>query len=144
MQGLVNALTRTALSTPGVAKGIGKRLILLYVTGRKTGKKYSIPIAYMAHDGKVMIGTSFRWVRNLRTGESIQVRYKGDLRTAEVEVVDDEERVVELYRLICKDNRAFANFNHIAVDAKGEPDSDALHAAYGFGARVVLLTPTKA
>src|SRR5258708_3380145 len=104
VQGLVNALTRAALSTPGVAKGIGRKLVLLYVFGRKSGKRYAIPIAYMAYDGKLLIGTQFGWSRNLRTGEPIQIRYKGDLRSADVEVVEDPERVAELYTLLCRDN----------------------------------------
>jgi deazaflavin-dependent oxidoreductase (nitroreductase family) len=141
MQGLVNAITRTALKTPGVARGIGRKLILLHVVGRKTGKHYDIPIAYMEHEGKVLVGTPFGWVKNLHTGDPLDVHYKGDRRTAQVEVVDDEEGVVELFRLMCKDNHAFAKFNNIHLDEKGEPEEQDLHAAYGFGARAVLLTP---
>ncbi|MFL6113985.1 MAG: nitroreductase family deazaflavin-dependent oxidoreductase [Catenulispora sp.] len=143
MQGLVNALTRTALSTPGVAKGIGRRLILLYVVGRNTGKKYAVPVSYMKHEGKALIGTQFGWVRNLQTGQSVEVRYKGKLRTAEAEVVDEQERVIELFEMLCRDNHAFAKFHNIAIDSKGEPDPAALREAYQLGARVVLLTPTK-
>ena len=141
MQNLVNAFTRAALNTPGVAKGIGRRLILLYVFGRNSGKRYSIPIAYMAHDGKVLIGTQFGWVRNLRTGDPIQVRYKGRLRSADVEVVEDENRVAELYTLMCRDNRAFAKFHAIGFDSAGEPEADAVQAAVRQGARAILLTP---
>ncbi|MBS2533194.1 nitroreductase family deazaflavin-dependent oxidoreductase [Catenulispora sp. NF23] len=141
VQGLVNALTRAALSTPGVAKGIGRDLILLYVFGRKSGKRYAIPIAYMEHDGKVLIGTQFGWVRNLRTGDPIQVRYKGRLRSAEVEVVTDADRVAELYTVMCRDNHAFAKFHTIGFDAAGEPDPDAVREAVRLGARAILLTP---
>jgi len=141
MQNLVNAFTRAALNTPGVAKGIGRRLILLYVFGRNSGKRYSIPIAYMAHDGKVLIGTQFGWVRNLRTGDPIQVRYKGRLRSADVEVVEDEKRVAELYTLMCRDNHAFAKFHAIGFDSAGEPEADAVQAAVRQGARAILLTP---
>ena len=141
MQGLVNTFTRAALSTPGVAKGIGRRLILLYVFGRRSGKRYSIPIAYMEHDGKVLIGTQFPWSRNLRTGDPIQVRYKGKLRSADVEVVEDPTRVAELYTLMCRDNHAFAKFHNISFDTKGTPDADAVQEAVRLGARAILLTP---
>ena len=141
MQSLVNTFTRAALSTPGVAKGIGRRLILLYVFGRKSGKRYAIPIAYMEHEGKVLIGTQFGWSRNLRTGDPIQVRYKGLLRSADVEVVEDEDRVVELYTLMCRDNHAFAKFHNIGFDDKGEPYPEAVRAAVRQGARAILLTP---
>lgn len=141
VQGLVNALTRAALSTPGVAKGIGRKLILLYVFGRNTGKRYSIPIAYMAYDGKVLLGTQFGWVRNLHTGDPIQVRYKGNLRSADVEVVEEPDRVAELYTLMCRDNHAFAKLHNIGFDAKGEPDADEVREAVRLGAKAVLLTP---
>ncbi|GAA2007148.1 nitroreductase/quinone reductase family protein [Catenulispora subtropica] len=141
MQGLVNALTKTALSTPGVAKGIGKYLILLYVVGRTTGKTYTVPIAYIKHDGKVLIGTQFGWSRNLETGQDLKVRYKGRLRTAEVEVVDDEERVVELFGLLCEANHNFAKFHNIALDAQGVPDPVDVREAYKLGAKAILLTP---
>ncbi|MEZ0108447.1 deazaflavin-dependent oxidoreductase (nitroreductase family) [Catenulispora sp. EB89] len=141
MQGLVNALTRAALSTPGVAKGIGRRLILLYVFGRRSGKRYAIPIAYMEHDGKVLIGTQFGWSRNLRTGDPIQVRYKGKLRSADIEVVEDPDRVAELYTLMCRDNHAFAKFHNIGFDSAGTPDAAAVREAVRLGARAILLTP---
>ena len=141
MQKLVNGFTRAALSTPGVAKGIGRKLILLYVFGRNSGKRYAIPIAYMEHGGKVLIGTQFGWVRNLRTGDPIQVRYKGRLRSADVEVVEDDEQVAELYTLMCRDNHAFAKFHNIGFDSAGEPDAEAVRDAVRLGARAILLTP---
>lgn len=141
MQSLVNTFTRTALSTPGVAKGIGRRLIVLYVFGRKTGKRYAIPIAYMEHDGKILIGTQFGWIRNLRTGDPIQVRHKGQLRSADVEVVEDPDRVAELYTEMCRDNHAFGKFHNIRYDSAGEPDAEGVRDAVRLGARALLLTP---
>jgi deazaflavin-dependent oxidoreductase (nitroreductase family) len=141
MQKLVNAFTGAALNTPGVAKGIGRKLILLYVFGRNSGKRYAIPVAYMEHHGKVLIGTQFGWVRNLRTGDPIQVRYKGRLRAADVEVVEDAERVADLYTLMCRDNHAFAKFHNIGFDSAGEPDAEGVRAAVRQGARAILLTP---
>ncbi|NUR60862.1 MAG: nitroreductase family deazaflavin-dependent oxidoreductase [Catenulispora sp.] len=142
-QGLANILTRTALSTPGVSKGIGKYLILLYVVGRKSGKEFAVPIAYTEHDGKVLIGTQFGWIRNLRTGQDLQVRYKGKLRTAEVELVEDKDRVIELYGLLCRRNHNFAGFHNIAIDSAGEPDAEGLREAYKHGAKAILLTPKR-
>src|SRR4051812_5255943 len=130
MQRLVNTFTRTALSTPGVAKGIGRYLILLYVVGRKSGKTIPVPIAYIPHEGKALTGTQFGWVRNLETGQDLQVRYKGKRRTAEVEVVDDEDRVIELFRLLCRANHNFAKFHNIVLDEHGEPDPEGLRGAY--------------
>ncbi|GAA2059776.1 hypothetical protein GCM10009839_82810 [Catenulispora yoronensis] len=141
LQGLANAFTRTALSTPGVAKGIGRYLILLYVVGRKSGKKYTVPIAYIEHDGKVLVGTQFGWARNLATGQDLRVRYKGKVRTAEVEVVAGEQRTIDLYAALCRANHNFAKFHNIAIGADGEPDPANLREAYQQGAKAILLTP---
>jgi deazaflavin-dependent oxidoreductase (nitroreductase family) len=139
-QSVVNSLIRGLLSTPGIASGIGKRLITLYVVGRKSGKHYNIPVAYTEHDGLILIGTGFGWGKNLRTGEPLEVRYKGRRRTADVEVVRDETGVVALYDVICRDNRNFAKFNKIGLDAAGNPKPEDLRAAWQAGARVFKLT----
>ena len=140
LQSLSNAIVRGLLNTPGIASGIGKRLITLYVVGRKSGKHYTVPVAYLNHDGKLIIGTPFGWGKNLRTGEPLEVKYKGRRRTADVEVVRDETGVVALYDLICRANRQFANFNKVRIDAAGNPDANDLRAAWENGARVFKLT----
>lgn len=139
-QTAVNALVRGLLSTPGVASGIGKRLITLHVVGRKSGKLMKIPVAYTEHEGLLLVGTPFGWGRNLRTGEPLEVRFKGRRRTADVEVVTDESGVVALYDVMCRDNAQFAKFNKVSVDAAGNPDPGDLRAAWQAGARVFKLS----
>jgi deazaflavin-dependent oxidoreductase (nitroreductase family) len=139
LQNVGNAIVRGLLSTPGIASGIGKRLITLYVVGRKSGKHYSVPVAYTTHDGALLVGTPFGWGKNLRTGEPLEVRYLGKRRTADVEVVKDETGVVALYDLICRANRQFASFNKVRIDAAGNPDATDLRAAWEHGARVFKL-----
>lgn len=139
-QNALNAVMRGLLSTPGLASGIGKRLITLHVIGRKSGKLYRIPVAYTEHEGAMLVGTGFGWGRNLRTGEPLEVRYKGHKRTADVEVVADETGVVALYDVMCRDNAQFAKLNKVAVDASGNPAAEDLRAAWQAGARVFKLT----
>jgi deazaflavin-dependent oxidoreductase (nitroreductase family) len=140
LQGVSNAIVRGLLSTPGIAGGIGKRLITLHVVGRKSGKRYDVPVAYTMHEGTILIGTPFGWGKNLRTGEPLEVTYKGKRRTADVEVVKDETGVVALYDLICRDNRQFAGFNKVKLDSAGNPDPGDLRGAWENGARVFKLT----
>ena len=56
-------------------------------------------------------------------------------------MVEDDERVAELYTLMCRDNHAFAKFHAIGFDSAGEPDADAVRDAVRLGARAILLTP---
>jgi deazaflavin-dependent oxidoreductase (nitroreductase family) len=140
LQNFNNVIVRGLLSTPGISSGIGKRLITLYVVGRKSGKHYNVPVTYTNHDGAILVGTAFGWGKNLRTGEPLDVRYKGKRRTADVEVVKDETGVVALYDVICRDNNQFARFNKVRIDAAGNPDPTDLRAAWEHGARVFKLT----
>ena len=140
-QGLVNRLVRGLLRTPVLCRLIGRRLITLYVVGRKSGRHYAIPAAYTAHDGSLLVGSQFAWARNLRTGEPVDVRLAGKRRTADVEIFTDEASVVERYAVIARDNRGFAKFNKIRFDRQGNPSVADLHLAWGAGARVARLTP---
>ena len=139
LQSLANRATRTLMRIPLLSRGIGKQLVTLYVTGRSSGRRYSIPVAYIEHQGRLLIGSPFPWTRNLRTGEPVDVRYKGQRRTADVEVVRDETAVIEYYGLMCRANRTFANFNQIAMD-DGTPLPADLEAAWRSGACAILLT----
>ena len=140
-QGAANALVRGLLATPLVSRGIGKALITVYVVGRKSGRNYDVPVAYVNHDGALLFGTPFGWGRNLRTGEPVDIRFKGKRRVADVEVVTDEAGVTELYAVMVRGNRNFAKFNQISVDADGNPSADDLHLAWAAGARAFLLKP---
>lgn len=139
-QAAMNVVMRGLLTTPGLASGIGKRLITLHVVGRKSGKVYKIPVAYTVHEGTILVATGFGWGKNLRTGEPLEVRYKGHKRTADVEVVKDESGVVALYDVICRDNAQFAKLNKVHMDASGNPNPEDLRAAWQAGARVFKLT----
>src|SRR4051794_11342285 len=86
MQGLVNVMVRALLRTPGISRGIGRYLITLHVVGRKSGKHYDVPVAYVEHEGDLLIGTPFAWARNLRTGDTVPVDYQGARTTAAVRV----------------------------------------------------------
>ena len=140
MQGLANHFVRGLLRTPLISLGIGRRLVTIYAVGRKSGKRYAVPVAYTRQDGSLLVGTPFRWARNLRTGDPVQVRYLGRLRTADVHVDTGEEEVMAGYAVIARDNHNFARFNNITMDDRGDPDPADLRRAWQAGARVLRLT----
>jgi hypothetical protein len=136
----MNVVIRTLLKTPGIANGVGKRLITLHVVGRKSGRHIDIPVAYTVHGDSILVGTPFAWGRNLRTGEPLEVTYKGKLRTADVLVAKDETDVVALLDVMCRDNHQFAKFNKVGLDSGGNPLPDDMRRAWEHGARVFKLT----
>lgn len=139
-QGVANRIIRGLLRVPLVSRGIGQRLVTLYVVGRKSGKRYPVPVAYTAHEGDLLIGTPFGWGRNLRTGVPVEVRFKGRRRVADVQAFTDEDEVIREYAVIARDNHQFAGFNKIRIDEHGEPDPGDLHLAWAAGARAIRLT----
>jgi deazaflavin-dependent oxidoreductase (nitroreductase family) len=142
LQGLVNGLLRGLLRAPLLCRFLGKRLITLYVVGRKSGRLYTIPVAYARQGGTLLVGTQFSWMRNLGTGEPVEIRLLGKRRSAAVRVLADETGVVEHLAQMARDNHQFARFNKISLDQRGDPSPDDLHLAWVAGARVALLTPT--
>ena len=140
-QGTANRIIRTLLRTPLLCRGIGKRLLTVYVVGRKTGRRYSIPVAYTRHDGALLVGTPFAWARNLRTDDTVQIRLLGRLRPATVRVHAGEAEVVERYGVISRGNHQFARFNGIGIDPDGSPNAADLRSAWANGARVIELCP---
>jgi hypothetical protein len=140
-QKLANRLVRGLLRTPLISRAMGNRLVTLYLVGRKSGRRYSIPVAYTRHEGDMLIGTPFGWGRNLRTGEPVEIRLRGKRRRADVVVYTSEADVTGVYRLMTRDNKVFANFNKIGFDAEGTPRPEDLHRAWADGARAFRLTP---
>jgi deazaflavin-dependent oxidoreductase (nitroreductase family) len=122
---------------------IGKRLITVHLVGRKTGRHYTVPVAYTRHGLNLLVASQFPWVRNLRTGEAVQIRLLGKRRTVDVQVLTNETGVVEHLAIMARDNHQFARFNKIGLDQQGEPDPEDLHLAWAGGARVAVLTPQR-
>jgi hypothetical protein len=143
-QALLNRVMLGMLSTPLVSRGIGRRLVTLYVVGRKTGRRFTIPVAYTRQGEDLLVGTPFGWGRNLRTGEPLEIRLKGKRRLADVEAFSDEPGVTRLYTIICRDNKAFAGLNKVGMGPDGEPRPQDLHAAWANGARAFRIRPRPA
>ncbi|RZT87401.1 deazaflavin-dependent oxidoreductase (nitroreductase family) [Pseudonocardia sediminis] len=140
IQKVLNRVVRGLLRAPLLSQLVGRGLITLYVVGRKSGKRYTIPMAYLPYEGVLLLGSGFAWGKNLRTGEPLEVRYKGRRRVTDVRVLTDEAAVTEHYAVIARNNPGFAKINKIGRDEDGTPNPDDLRAAWAAGARVFLLT----
>jgi hypothetical protein len=141
LQSAGNRIVRGLLRTPLLSRLAGSRLVTLYIVGRKSGRRYTIPVAYTRSGGELLIGTPFGWGRNLRTGEPLEIRLKGRRRLADVVVLTDERAVTDAYGVMCSDNHTFAKFNKIGLDPAGRPDPADLRLAWEAGARAFRLTP---
>lgn len=140
-QRLVNLLVRGMLRTPGLCRLVGSRLVTLYVVGRKSRRCYPVPVAYLAQGEDLLIGTSFGWGRNLRTGEPLEIQLMGKRRRADVRTYTTEPEVIAAYAHMARVNPTFAKFNNIRIGEDNEPDRTDLRLAWLGGAQAIRLTP---
>ena len=89
----------------GLGPLIGRVLLLLTTTGRKTGLARVTPLQYELIDGVYHIGAVFGvktdWVRNIQADPRVQVCVKGETFNGRAEVSTDPEDVADFiqYRL---------------------------------------------
>jgi deazaflavin-dependent oxidoreductase (nitroreductase family) len=141
VQSLVNRVVRVLLRAPLVSRVVGKRLLIVYAVGRRSGRRYSVPVAYTNMDGGLLVASQFPWIGNLRSGQPVDVCLLGRTRVADVVLVADEPAVVNYLAAMCRANHQFARFNRIGLDPNGSPLPEDLHRAWGAGARVAILAP---
>ncbi|WP_194813764.1 nitroreductase/quinone reductase family protein [Nocardia sp. XZ_19_385] len=141
-QQLVNSIVRTMLRVPGLSRLVGKRLLVLHVVGRKSGKVFDVPVAYTRHNGTILIGTALRpWVKNLRPGTPVTASLGGKPREFDPRVHTGELDVMRLYEVIAKDNPTNAKFNGIGFAEDGSPVKADIYQTWRLGGVVIELTP---
>ncbi len=131
LQGLVNRVMRGLLRTPLLSRAMGGQLVTLYVTGRKSGRRYTIPVAYLRDGGDLLIGTPFGWGQqpaDRRAGHDPAAGTAAAGRRAAP--TPSEAEVTSAYATMSRANRAFASFNKVSVDAAGNPSPADLHLAW--------------
>ena len=74
---------------------LSKGMMLITVNGRKTGKKYTLPVEYFEADGFLWIVTSRNrtWWRNLQSGASVELLLKNQPISAYANLVTNLEQV---------------------------------------------------
>ena len=86
---------------------LSRQVLLLTVTGRQSGRRYTVPLGYM-RDGDALLVISQhadrkRWWRNLRGGASVAMHLRGRWLTGRAEVIETPMAVAaEIERLIAR------------------------------------------
>jgi deazaflavin-dependent oxidoreductase (nitroreductase family) len=107
---------------------IDKSTILITITGRKSGKKYTIPVSYV-RDGDTLMMISQRehaWWKNLRGGAQVTLYLQGRTMKATAEVSTDAETVANKLIMFLQQFPGYQRLMHIKLAANGQPeDSEA-------------------
>jgi hypothetical protein len=92
---IVNPVLGFVLGTP-LAGAARKQMMVVNVTGRKTGRSYSIPLSAHVIDGQLYALTSAPWKNNFRDGADAEVLHNGKRTPMRGELITDPAVVAEL------------------------------------------------
>ena len=107
---VANPVLRWVLASPRRAAGMGTQLLVLHLTGRRTGRSFDVPVAYRdAGDGRMLVLTNSGRRVNLRGRRDVEVTFLGRRLPARADIVEDADAVAEVYAaLIAEGGRAGA------------------------------------
>jgi deazaflavin-dependent oxidoreductase (nitroreductase family) len=103
-----------------------RSMMLISVTGRRSGKVYTTPVNCL-RDGETLTVISMRertWWRNLRGGAEVQVHLRGQARRGQASVAEDDTSVADALGRLLARNPAYARFLGVGTrpDGTAEPD----------------------
>jgi len=102
---------------------ISKGVMLVTVTGRKSGKSISTPTNYL-HDGNTLRVISWRertWWRNLKGGAEVQILLAGRSAEGRGQVIEEEKTVAQSLFDFYQKVPQNAKYVKISLDAAGMP-----------------------
>jgi hypothetical protein len=91
---MINPFVSMILRSP-LHRMLSNGVLLLTFTGRKTWKRYTIPVGYTREGDTLTLFTSKSWFKNLRGSSPVVVHLKGRGRTGGAEAIEDREAVLE-------------------------------------------------
>lgn len=138
-----NVLARAVLRAPLLHRLVSNRMLIITVTGRRTGKRYRVPVGYVGIGRRLLIGTGGNWVRNLRPDTPVEVSVRRQTMQMLPQVIDDMDTASELYGDIIRHNPMHGRYAKIRLDPDGRPNRGDLAAALKRGVRVVELQPCR-
>lgn len=108
---------------------MSRNLMLIYVTGRKSGKVYTLPVPYLQTGELLTIMAAGVWWKNLRGGARVMVRLRGSTFHGRAEVFEQMDVIQAEVRAFLKARPQVARFLKVQLDPNGDPDADGLARA---------------
>jgi deazaflavin-dependent oxidoreductase (nitroreductase family) len=143
IQRIGNAMARAVLRAPLLHRLVSNRLLIITVAGRRTGKRYRVPVGYVGIEDRLLIGTGGNWYRNLRPDIPVEVLVRRRSMRMLPQVIDDMDTAFNLYGDIIRHNPMHGRYANIRLDPDGQPNRSDLAAALNHGVRVVRLRPSR-
>ncbi len=136
LMGIINVPMRKILALP-FPTPLGDRLMLVTLTGRRSGKTYHQPVSFVRDGSTLLTPGGGKWTLNLQQGRPETIRLGGHDIAARPDIVCAIDEVDRLLRVMTVTNPAVARFIPIPRDRAGHFSRDKLGAAIGNGFRII-------
>ena len=111
---VLNPLMKALLRSP-LHGAASKHMMLLTLTGRKSGRTYTLPVGRHEIDGRLVLSAGGNWRHNLHGGADITLLIDGRERKANAVYEEDIDRSAEVFRRLLEGSgpRAMAVKVHV-------------------------------
>jgi hypothetical protein len=125
-----NLITEWLLKSPLQSMLSGNTMIVYY-TGRKSGKAYHLPVDYLRINDTLLTVSYKRrtWWRNLRGGANVSIFLKGKMLSAHAQVDEDDQSVADGLREFIVGNPKLARIFRVNLGPGGQPEMESLRQA---------------
>jgi F420H(2)-dependent quinone reductase len=93
----INPILAGLLRSP-LHRPVSKQFVLLTVTGRRSGRAYTIPVGRHESDGTLIVYAAGSWRNNLRGGAPVSLILDRRKRAGYAEFEEDGDRVAQAYK----------------------------------------------
>jgi hypothetical protein len=138
-----NPLVRMLLGSP-LHGMLDDSYLVLHLSGRKTGRRYDIPVGYVDMGGKLTVVTVARWRVNLRGGVDVSVMLRGCLRPMHALLEENPASVAVSYQAMIDRIGWKKAQRQLGISLPGGRAPTVLElndAAHEYGWSVITLTP---
>jgi hypothetical protein len=133
---VVNVPMRVVLGLP-VPTPLSGRLMLVFLTGRKTGRSYRQPVSYVRQGTMLLTPGGGKWKLNLVDGRPERIRLRGRDVLARPEIIGDIDEIDRLLATMAEANPMVSKFVGIPRGPDGRFDRERLAAAVRYGFRII-------
>ncbi len=134
--GVFNVPMRWLLKLP-FATPMSKRLMLVKLTGRRSGRIYNVPLSYVRDGDALLTPGGGNWKLNLVEGRPELIRLAGKDVFARPELIRDPVWVTELLETIGASNPTALKFVGVKRRADGRLDQAQIDKAIRYGFCIV-------
>ncbi len=138
-----NPVVRLLLRSP-LHGLLDRTILILHLTGRKTGRRYDIPVNYVDLDGRLTVVTAGTWRANLRGRPDVEVTLLGRRRPMHAQLDEDPSAVAVSYQEVISRLGWLKASRHLGIAGPDGQQPTVLElkaAARQYGWSVVTLTP---